>query len=254
MFIITGGGSGIGQALAIALADCQQTVLIIGRREHALQATAQHAPHLIKCFSADLAQPTERHRCIQYIRQFPTLSGLVHNAATIEPIIALADIQESAWQQAQAINLDAPLFLTQALLPQLTQGRVLHIGSGAAYFPIVGWGSYCVFKAALAMLTRCWQAESTDIAFASVMPGIIDTDMQAIIRASQQMAEDKHAFFMRLKQQQQLLSVATVARFLCWLLLEVDSSTYQAQEWDIYDKTHHLHWLRPPHVVPAITE
>jgi len=102
------------------------------------------------------------------------------------------------------------------------------------------------------MLTRCWQLECSDMAFASVMPGIIDTDMQAVIRQASHMDQAKIDFFIRLKRNNQLLSPATVAIFLCWLLLDIDKTQYVSQEWDIYDQTHHQAWLVPPHIVPVL--
>jgi benzil reductase ((S)-benzoin forming) len=136
------------------------------------------------------------------------------------------------------------------MLDKLQGGRVLHIGTGAAHFPVTGWAAYCVSKAALAMLTRCWQLESREIAFASVMPGIIDTDMQAFIRQAKFMDTEKLDFFKELKRKNRLLNPATVAAFLTWLLLDVSYEDFGSQEWDIYDKSHQSSWLVYPHVVP----
>ena len=86
---------------------------------------------------------------------------------------------------ALATNLDAPLFLTQLLRSNLTGGRVLNVGSGAAHFAVAGWSAYCVAKAALYRLTDCWRHEIADISFTSVKPGIIDTPMQKEIREIQ---------------------------------------------------------------------
>lgn len=164
----------------------------------------------------------------------------------------MAALSQSAWQESIAINLNAPLFLTQLLLDKLQQGRVLHIGSGAAYFPVSGWAAYCVSKAGLAMLTHCWQLENPELAITSVMPGIIDTPMQELIRSCVSMNEERRKFFIELYEEKRLLSTATVAAFLCWLLLEVEPGLYRSKEWDIYDKSHHRSWLRAPHQVPSL--
>jgi len=84
------------------------------------------------------------------------------------------------------------------------------------------------------------------------MPGIIDTDMQAHIRKASHMNPEKVDFFKRLHQEKQLVSVATVAAFLCWLLLDIDATKYVSQEWDIYDLSHHPAWLVAPHSVPPL--
>ncbi|CDZ77437.1 Benzil reductase ((S)-benzoin forming) [Legionella massiliensis] len=249
MYLITGGGSGIGRALALALAKRGKKILIVGRREQALVETASFSS-LISYHCADVSTDKERKQLVAALAEVHSIDGLVHNAGTIQPISPIESISESAWQQILATNLNAPLFLTQLLIDKLKQGRVLHIGSGAAYFPVAGWSGYCVSKAALSMLTRCWQLEKPNLAMASVMPGIIDTDMQGLIRDAQFMEEEKHDFFINLHRNGLLLSPATVGDFLCWLLLDIEPAVYSSKEWDIYDKSHHQYWLRAPNTVP----
>lgn len=253
MFVVTGGGSGIGRALARALAERGNSVLIVGRHESTLIETSK-SNSLIDYLCADVSTLEGRTRIQKHLQETPAINALVHNAGVIEPITPIHNIDESSWRQVLATNVDGPLFLTQLLQDKLANGRVLHIGSGAAYHPIEGWAAYCVSKAALSMLTRCWQLESDQIAFASVMPGIIDTNMQALIRHAQYMEPKKQEFFKRLKREKKLLSPETVAIFLCWLLLEIEQDRYTEQEWDIYDETHHNEWLAPPYEVPRFEE
>lgn len=247
MFVVTGGGSGIGKALAQALAIREKQVLIVGRNQHHLAETAASSP-LINYLCADVSTQEGRQRIVAHLQPTAQLDGLIHSAGVIEPIVAVTAIDEAAWRDVMATNLDAPLFLSQQLKDKLDNARVLNIGSGAAYSPMIGWSAYCVSKAALAMLTRCWQLETT-IAIASVMPGIIDTNMQAQIRHANHMDEETQEFFKQLQHNKQLLNPATVAIFLCWLLLDIDKEHYVSREWDIYDSTHHQAWLVPPHRV-----
>lgn len=248
MFLITGGGTGIGRSLALALSKRGKSVLIVGRREQHLQETAAFSP-FIDYFCADVSKPEGVESIREHLENIQHIHALVNNAGTIDPISNIRDIQPQAFHQALKTNLDAALFLPQILYKQLKNGRVLNIGSGAAYFPVQGWAAYCVSKAALAMLTRCWQLESDSVAFASVMPGIIDTDMQAVIRNSLNMDSEQVNFYKRLKEHNRLVSPEAVAEFLTWLLLEVDSKTYVSKEWDIYDTSDHKAWLRAPHQV-----
>lgn len=253
MFVVTGGGSGIGRALAHELARRNRQVLIVGRREALLTETAQFSP-LIQTLVSDVAAPEQRQTILDYLNanHITGLTGLVHNAGIIDPIVPVASIDAKSWQQVMATNLDAPLFLNQMLQDKLVNARVLHVGSGAAYFPVTGWAAYCVSKAALSMLTRCWQLESENTAYASVMPGIIDTPMQALIRNAPHMDTAKKDFFLQLHQGKQLVSSETVALFLAWLLLDVDKDRYVSKEWDIYDQLHHPEWLVAPHCVPPL--
>lgn len=251
MFLVTGGGSGIGRALAHALAGRNRKVLVIGRREQPLVKTAAFSP-LISYLCTDVSTDDGRKRIVSHLEGTNSIEGLIHNAGVINPIVPISTIDESSWQQIMATNLNAPLFLNQLLLDKLPKGRVLHMGSGVAYFPVKGWAGYCVSKAALSMLTRCWQLESQSVAFASVMPGIIDTEMQGQIRKAELMDEEKRNFFKTLHHEGRLISTKTVALFLCWLLLDLDKNIYISKEWDIYDKSHHQYWLVAPHQVPDL--
>ena len=251
MFIVTGGGQGIGKSLALALSARGKSVLIIGRHESSL-IEVSHQSNLIDYLVADVSTPEGRQLICEKVSAVSSLEGLIHNAGIIDPITSLETIDEAAWRQVMATNVDAPLFLTQKLIKKLSNARVLHIGSGAAYFPIVGWSAYCTSKAALSMLTRCWQLEFHRPAFASVMPGITDTAMMDTIRSSENMAPEKLDFFQDLKQNNKLILPDTVALFLTWLLLDTELAEYSAKEWDIYDVTHHVSWLPSTHVVPSL--
>lgn len=248
MFIITGGGSGIGKALALSLDKRGKNVLIIGRREQLLKETAAAATN-IQYFCADVATPDGLAAIKTHLDSVSQITALINNAGTLNPLSLLKDIEPQEWQHALSTNLNAPLYLSQMLYAKLNQGRVLNIGSGAAYFAIKGWGAYCVSKAALAMLSKCWHLESESVAFASVMPGIIDTDMQVLARSDENPDHDQGNFYKRLKEKGRLVAPETVAEFLTWLLLDVDAATYSSKEWDIYDTSHHAAWLKPPHQV-----
>ncbi|OGV35456.1 MAG: sepiapterin reductase [Legionellales bacterium RIFCSPHIGHO2_12_FULL_35_11] len=251
MYIVTGGGSGIGKSLAISLAARLEDVLIVGRDVEKLSLTASYSSH-INYVQADLGMSAEREKVQNYLKDIKNIKGLINNAGTVLPIVSIADISEEDWHATMRVNLDAPLFLIKLLRNKLVNGRVLNISTKAAHFPIAAWSAYCSSKAALDMLTRCCQLEMTDIAFGTVMPGIIDTDMQQQIRNSRGMQKEKFAFFHELKNEKKLLSSDTVAQFLCWLLLDIDSKRFSSQEWDIYDKNYQHEWLVSPYTVPDI--
>ncbi|MCX7116066.1 MAG: SDR family NAD(P)-dependent oxidoreductase [Gammaproteobacteria bacterium] len=248
MYIITGASTGIGKALALALAAKGETVLIVGRHETTLQDVASASPQ-IHYHVADVSVPQAQQQLIATLSG-KKIKGLVHNAGTISPLDRLEDASMDEWEQLIKLNLFAPLRLTQALLSNLQGGRVLNIGSGAAYFPMAGWSAYCVSKAALSMLTRCFQVEIKDPAVSSVMPGIVDTNMTSVIRSSTCMSDEQLAFHQQLYHDKRLIQPDTVAQFLMWLLIDVDTDLFKSKEWDIYDEADQASWLQSPHVVP----
>lgn len=250
MFVITGGGSGIGRALATTLASQKQQVLIVGRRQQMLDEVVMQSPDAISALCADLSLEIERDRLIEHLHG-QQITALVHNAATLEPLKKLQQLSLSEWRQAQQINVEAPLFLTSALLPQLKGGRVLHLSTAMAHMASVGWGCYCVTKSALYMLYELFKKEETDVSFGSVMPGITETNMQLLLRSSSELSPEDKTFFNQLHEEKRLLKPQAVAAFLSYLLLKTSAEVFSEREWDIYDKSHHSEW-RAEHSVPEI--
>jgi benzil reductase ((S)-benzoin forming) len=239
LVLITGGGTGLGRALANELAARGLPVLITGRRAEPLEATATASPR-IEAVAADVATPGGRARVVAAVGA-RNVRFLVHNAGVLTPVGPLAKMELEAWRHAQAVNVEAPLFLTQALLPRLRGGgRVLHISSGAAHHGYAGWGSYCAGKAALHMLYEVWNLELAPDEFAvgSLRPGVVDTPMQALIRNQSPERFPAVERFRKLKEEGQLRSPEEVAAFAAWVLLETTASDFAAHEWDIGDAAH----------------
>lgn len=181
--IITGGGSGIGRALAKRLSSRSKPVLIVGRNLDSLLQTQEECihPHLVQTVSADVSTEEGRQRIFNAVENNNDgdnnknshnsrenwVQALVHNAASIEPIGKLMDISLEEWRQHMATNVEGPLFLTKKLLPKLQPptsssmrcSRILHVSSGAAHHPYPGWGPYCTSKAALHMIYQLLSSE-----------------------------------------------------------------------------------------------
>lgn len=114
---------------------------------------------------------------------------LVNNAGVIESIASIGSVDPTAWRHALGVNLTGAFHAIQAVVPHFKargEGVIVNISSGAAHAPLEGWSAYCTSKAGLAMLTRAVDLElAQQGVFAyGFQPGVIDTDMQATIRAS----------------------------------------------------------------------
>lgn len=242
--VVTGGGTGIGRALALELARRGLDVLVVGRRHELLDAVCRDGGSRLSAVAADVAQESGR-AAIRDALEGRQVCCLVHNAAVLEPIGPLSGVTLEAWRAAQAVNVEAPLFLTQALLGQLRGGRVLHVSSGAAHHGYAGWGSYCAAKAALHMLYQVLRDELADagVAVGSVRPGVVDTPMQALIR--QQGEDDFPAIerFRELHRGGHLLKPESVAGFMASLLLDAPISAFVEREWSAPDDTDQP-WVR----------
>ena len=151
--IITGGGSGIGRALAKRLASRAQPVLIVGRNGNKLNETKDQScnPSYINTVVADVSSPEGRDTILQSLEEsgIQHVTNLVHNAALLEPVGPLLDVKMDDWRKHMATNVEGPLFLTQSLVEMLKRGddgekggRVLHVSSGAAHHGYRGWVSF----------------------------------------------------------------------------------------------------------------
>ena len=243
--VVTGAGSGIGRAVAVNLSNEPLTVLAVGRRSQALEETAALAAGKVVTVSADVTTNDGRSAILNKLGGASRVKYLVH-AAGILPIERLTEITAESWRRVMITNVDARLFLTQALITMLCDGgRVLFIGSMSATKPRKGSAAYCTAMAASFMLHQCLKLELAPyrIWVTSAVPGPVNTVM---IRNG--MAADADVFpdsaeYTLLREQGKLVEPAKVGQFYRWLLTETDDERYSARQWDIRDESHHTFWL-----------
>ncbi len=244
LVVVTGGGSGLGRALVRGLARDGAQVLTVGRRSEPLSETASADPERIRVLSADIAKAEDRVRIAKATEGY-RIRALVHNAGLLDPVGPLSEVDLEAWQQAMKVNVEAPVFLTQGLLPGMERGsRILHISSGAAHKPSMGWGAYCTSKAALFMAYQVYRDElwRHGVLVGSVRPGVIDTPMQHHIRTQTPERFPAVDRFIKLKQNGQLHTPEDAADFVQWALLETGDKQFIEQEWNISDEEHAQRW------------
>ncbi len=188
VFLITGGGTGFGQALAIALAATGASVVVTGRRLAKLEETVALAsrfgvdPQGLVPVPADLCARSEINALMERIdERFGTLHGVVNNAALPTPASGktpLSTLDAAGWNRHMATNLTAPWQLLQAALPLLQRAgrfRALFVTSEAGWADTPGHGPYNVGKAALNTLARSFAAE-----LAAAFP-TLDTQVNTLI-------------------------------------------------------------------------
>lgn len=232
--IVTGAGSGIGRAITENLAAAGRQVLICGRREEKLVETQQSNPQKINIIKADVSIEKDRQEIVSLVAG-NSVEFLVHNAAVLGEISHIGNIDLKNWREVMTINVEGPLFLTQALLPSMHHTRILHISSGAANHPISGWISYCTSKAALYMiyLMQNEELKNKGILTGSLRPGIVDTEMQDLIRQADLSKYTNLQRFHDLFNNDELESCDRVAKMVCWMLLDATDDQFTEKEYDL---------------------
>lgn len=194
--ILTGASRGIGAAMARGLARPGTRLFTLARRDDpslAEHARAQGAQ--LEQISVDLSDLQAASRAAERIASALPRDArrylLINNAGTVQPVASGAELVDgAAIAAAFNLNVSAVMLLTARFLAAVSgldaDRRILNISSGAGRNPNAGWGVYCATKAALDMYTRVVKQEQgpQGARIVALAPGIVDTDMQAAIRAS----------------------------------------------------------------------
>ena len=179
--LVTGGGSGIGAAIAVALADAGARVTVMGRNETLLQETARALPaaQAIRCDVTDEAGVAAAFA--EAARAFGPVTILVNNAGAAESAPFVRTSLELLRRMLD-VNLIGTFLCSRAALPDMLEagfGRIVNVASiaglkGAAYV-----SAYCAAKHGVVGLTRALALETATrgITVNAVCPSYTDTDM-----------------------------------------------------------------------------
>lgn len=178
--VVTGAGSGIGRAIAVAFAEAGADVLGVGRRRDALEETAALHPN-IGVYAADLrADGVPRAIVEDALARWGRLDVLVNNAGATA-VMTLAETDPEQLRNVFDLNVIAPSLLAHAALPSLRAGRgaIVNISSTYGHRPLPHSGHYAASKAALEQLTRTWAVEvaADGVRVNAVAPGPTATDV-----------------------------------------------------------------------------
>lgn len=183
--IVTGGGTGIGRGVALALAGERVKVILCGRREERLKETIdkiiEHQGEAI-ALSADVSQVDDVDRLVKAaLDKYGRIDILINNAGIggAGPIHA-HDV--TLWTRVMDVNLRGAFLMARAVLPYMRKqenGHVINISSeaGLEYYP--GNGAYGVSKHALNALSEYIQRENQElnIRMNTICPGMVVTEM-----------------------------------------------------------------------------
>ena len=188
--IVTGAGSGIGKAVAIALLQRDYTVVLAGRRRHLLEAALSESrsdPARGLVAPADVGDPESVRRLFGATHAaFGRLDLLFNNAGTTAPGVGIDELTVEQWKTVVDVNLTGAFLCTQqAFLMMKAQrpmgGRIINNGSLAAHVPRPNSAPYTATKHAITGLTKSTSLDGRkyDIACGQIDIGNAETDMTA---------------------------------------------------------------------------
>jgi NAD(P)-dependent dehydrogenase (short-subunit alcohol dehydrogenase family) len=184
--VVTGGGSCIGRASALALARNDFAVVIAGRHREPLEETAHLAGEAqIEPFVADVADPEQVRRLFAHTRErFGRLDVLFNNAGRGAPGINLEELTPQQWLDVVGVNLNAAFFCTQEAFKIMKDqdprgGRIINNGSISAHAPRPNSAPYTATKHAITGLTKATALDGRkyDIACSQIDIGNAATPM-----------------------------------------------------------------------------
>ncbi len=189
--LVTGGGRGIGRAVALELARLGAVVAVLARSQEEIDQTAREISGMggkAIALNGDVARRADVQAAFQAIfSQAGPVDVLVNNAGVL-PLGPLASSDPGEWRYAIEVNLIGAYECLRAVLPGMLErgwGRVVNVSSVLARMPAIqNRGAYVVSKAGLDRLTQAAAAElaGTGVCVNSVYPGITDTAMQEQVR------------------------------------------------------------------------
>jgi NAD(P)-dependent dehydrogenase (short-subunit alcohol dehydrogenase family) len=191
--LVTGGGSGIGQRIAIALAGAGAAVVVAARRMEKLEETKaeiEAGGGKAACLQADLEDTDGLEDIAAKAAKPFGAPDILVNAAGVNFREAAADVTPDSWNRTLAINLTTPFFLARALVPGMKKkgrGRIVNIASLQNVRAMTGGIAYGASKGGVGQLTRAMTEEWSrfGITCNAIAPGFFPTELTAPVYEDQ---------------------------------------------------------------------
>ncbi len=184
--IVTGAGTGIGRACALALARGGARVALVGRRSEPLESVASEIGPNAHALPADVSKRTEIDRVLdQTRRHFGSVDVLLNNAGVLH-IGTAEQISEEQWDETFNVNVRGVWLLSTAALPYMREaggGSIINMASVLGINGARNRASYAPSKGAVVLLTKCMAIDHghENIRVNAICPSFIETDLTAAV-------------------------------------------------------------------------
>jgi len=183
--IVTGAGTGIGRAIALALAREGAKVAVAGRRREKLGEVAQairRAGGEALVTVCDVSSEADSYRAVKDAEEaFGHVNVLVNNAGALS-VSTVESISVEEWDRLMATNLKGPFLMSRAVLPAMRQaggGAIVNVGSVLGLVAMKDRAAYCASKGGVTMLTKAMALDHAQekIRVNCICPAIVETDL-----------------------------------------------------------------------------
>ena len=221
--VVTGGGSGIGAAIAKALSREGMQVTLMGRSLQRLKSIGWPAE---RCISVDVSDEGSVESAFKTAQSFGTIDVLINNAGQVESQTLVRTSLET-WQRILDVNLTGSFLCIQQVLPGMIErghGRIVNVASTAALRGYAYVAAYCASKHGVLGLTRSLALEvaRSGVTVNAVCPGYTETDIVAravgqIVAKTGRTPEQALAELSAANPQGRLVQPDEVAQAVVWL-------------------------------------
>jgi meso-butanediol dehydrogenase / (S,S)-butanediol dehydrogenase / diacetyl reductase len=183
--IITGGGTGIGRAIALAYAREGAKVAVLGRRRDQLEEVVKEASQGGGTGKATVCDVTRSQQIQEAVREVESAFGpvnvLVNNAGALS-VSTVESISEEDWDRVLETNLTGPFLMCRAVLPSMRRGgggAIVNIGSVLGLVGMKDRAAYCASKGGLTLLTKAMALDHAqhNIRVNCICPAIVETPL-----------------------------------------------------------------------------
>ena len=183
--LITGGGTGIGRAIALAFAREGASVAVAGRRLEKLRQVINEvhkqdgAGLAMEC---DVTRARDVERAVKgTVERFGRVNVLVNNSGTLH-VSTVEGISEEEWDRVMTVNVKGPFLMSRAVLPEFRKcggGVIVNLGSVLGLVAVKDRAAYCASKGGVTMLTKAMALDHAheNIRVNCICPSIVETEL-----------------------------------------------------------------------------